>query len=370
MTDFSLRRLLVGAGTLVSAAAVLGAVMYSSAPRPASGSPATHAHHLTTITDNAPLPEARYAPGWQRLPSIARGPRQEHGTAALDGRVYVVGGIVPLPDGRVETTGRVEVYDPATREWADAAPLPVPMNHPNLATVGGRLLVLGGLSGGASWQAIGDSFAYDPATDRWAPLADVPPAMRRGSAAMGVHGDTVYLAGGMLTLTPGPGGLQDTVATVSAYHAPTGRWSTLASLPQARDHAGGAVVGGTFYVLGGRDRGQLNVRDEVFAMNLRSGRWSERSPMPTPRGGLATAAVGDRVYTFGGEGNPVPGSDHIFRETEVYDVRTDRWKKLAPMPLPRHGTAAVAIDGTIYIPGGGNRAGGAPVDVVDAYRPR
>lgn len=370
MTDFSVRRLSVGAGTLVSAAAVVGAVavVLPPAAQPAAGSPA--AHHLTTITANAPLPEAEYAVGWKRLPSIARGPRQEHGTAALDGRVYVVGGIVPTPDGRVETTGRVEVYDPATRAWTDAAPLPVPMNHPNLATVGGRLLVLGGLSGGASWQAIGDSFAYDPAADRWSRLGDVPPAMRRGSAATGVHGDTVYLAGGMLTLTPGPGGLQDTVATVSAYHVPTGRWATLTSLPQARDHAGGAVAGGTFYVLGGRDRGQLNVRDEVYALNLRSGRWSERSPMPTPRGGLATAAVGDRIYTFGGEGNPAPGSDHIFRETEVYDARTDRWKKLAPMPLPRHGTAAVAIDGTIYIPGGGNQAGGAPVDVVDAYRPR
>lgn len=37
-----------------------------------------------------------------------------------------------------------------------------------------------------------------------------------------------------------------------------------------------------------------------------------------------------RLHTFGGEGNPAPGSDHIFRETEVYDARTDRWKKLAP----------------------------------------
>uniref|UniRef100_UPI0035E2C464 kelch repeat-containing protein n=1 Tax=Actinophytocola algeriensis TaxID=1768010 RepID=UPI0035E2C464 len=73
---------------------------------------------------------------------------------------------------------------------------------------------------------------------------------------------------------------------------------------------------------------------------------------------------------FGGEGNPAPGSNHIFRETEVYDTRKDQWKKLAPMPLPRHGTAAAAIDGTIYIPGGGHQAGGAPVDVVDAYRPR
>jgi hypothetical protein len=40
------------------------------------------------------------------------------------------------------------------------------------------------------------------------------------------------------------------------------------------------------------------------------------------------------------------------------------------MPVPRHGTAAVAVGGTIYIPGGGDVAGGSPMDVNDAYRPR
>ncbi|SEQ48578.1 Kelch motif-containing protein [Lentzea xinjiangensis] len=40
------------------------------------------------------------------------------------------------------------------------------MNHPNVAAVDGRIYVIGGLSGGASWQALRDSYAYDPRTDR------------------------------------------------------------------------------------------------------------------------------------------------------------------------------------------------------------
>ncbi|MGW0486101.1 kelch repeat-containing protein [Nonomuraea sp. NPDC003214] len=102
-----------------------------------------------------------------------------------------------------------------------------------------------------------------------------------GSAAIGVRGTKVYLAGGMLTLTPGPGGLQDTVAT---YDVVSGRWEKLSDLPEARDHVGGAVIGSTFYVVGGRDRGQVNVRDTVYAFDLRTRRWSERAPMPTVRG--------------------------------------------------------------------------------------
>ncbi|WP_218148029.1 kelch repeat-containing protein [Lentzea xinjiangensis] len=35
-----------------------------------------------------------------------------------------------------------------------------------MAAVDGRIYVIGGLSGGASWQALRDSYAYDPRTDR------------------------------------------------------------------------------------------------------------------------------------------------------------------------------------------------------------
>ncbi|MFE2942037.1 Kelch repeat-containing protein [Streptomyces sp. NPDC059255] len=311
-----------------------------------------------------------YGRGWRPLAPIASGPRQEHSVAAIGEKVYVIGGIVADPAGGFTTTGRVEVYDTRRDMWSGAAPLPVAMNHPNVAAVGGRIYVLGGLSGGAAWQAVPDSFVYDPRTDRWTRLPSMPPGIERGSAAIGVHGTGIHLAGGMRALVPGAGGLQDTVDTVSSYDVVTGRWGTLPSLPQARDHVGGAVVGTVFYVLGGRDRGQVNVRDTVYAFDLRSRRWSERAPMPTARGGIATAGVGTKIYTFGGEGkHDDTDPNTVFAETEAYDTVRDRWQRLAPMPVPRHGTAAVAVAGTIHLPGGGIAGGGSPVDVNDAYRP-
>ncbi|MFF3243738.1 Kelch repeat-containing protein [Streptomyces sp. NPDC002870] len=339
-----------------------------------AAAPASRAYAHPGHTDHPtpggtpPAAEPSYGQGWRPLAPIAGGPRQEHSVAAVGGKVYVIGGI--LADPGFPTTGRVEIYDPRHDAWSAAAPLPVAINHPNLAAVGGRLYVLGGLSGGSSWQALRDSYVYDPRTDRWRRLSPMPAGFERGSAAVGVSGTKIYLAGGMRTLVPSPGGLQDTVDTVSAYDVVTGRWETLPSLPQARDHVGGAVVGSTFYVLGGRDRGQVNVRDTVYAYDLRSRRWSERAPMPTARGGIATAVVGRKIYTFGGEGK----HDHttpngVFAENEAYDTVHDRWRRLAPMPVPRHGTAAVAVGGTIHIPGGGTAGGGRPVDVNDAYRP-
>ncbi|GGP85898.1 Kelch repeat-containing protein [Saccharothrix coeruleofusca] len=328
-----------------------------------------HPGHGTPTNPPAAPTTPTYGNGWKPLAPIAGGPRQEHSVAALNGKVYVLGGIEPGAEGGVVTTDRVEVYDTRRDRWSEAAPLPVPMNHPNVAAVGGRIYVLGALSGGNSWQAMRDSYVYDPRADRWTRLAPMPAGTERGSAAMGVRGTKIYLAGGMRTLTPGPGGLQDTVDTVSSYDVVTGRWETLPSLPQARDHVGGAVVGNTFYVLGGRDRGQVNVRDTVYAFDFGTGRWTERAPMPTARGGIAAAAVGTKIYTFGGEGNPAEGSHSVFAENEVYDTARDSWQRLAPMAVPRHGTAAVAVGGTIHIPGGGTVGGAGPVDVNDAYRP-
>ncbi|MFD4673767.1 Kelch repeat-containing protein [Lentzea sp. NPDC058450] len=328
---------------------------------------AAHAHPDHPVAPPTPVVNPVYGAGWQLRAPIAGGPRQEHSVAALGRHVYVIGGIRPEGAG-VTTVADVEVYDTRADKWHRAAPLPVPMNHPNAVAVGGRIYVLGGLSGGASWQALPDSFVYNPVTDRWTKLPDMPKGFERGSAAMGVLGTRVYLAGGMRTLTPGPGGLQDTVADVHTYDVVTRRWATLPSLPEARDHVGGAVVGGTFYVVGGRDRGQVNVRDTVYAFSR--GRWTERAPMPTPRGGIASAVVGSKIYTFGGEGKVVDGVNTVFSETEAYDTRANRWEVLAPMPIPRHGTAAIGVADTIYIPGGGNRGGGAPMDVNDAYKPR
>ena len=199
----------------------------------------------------------------------------------------------------------------------------------------------------------------------------MPTKQARGSSAAAVNEGIIYLAGGMRRLELSGNFTQDTVGTVTAYDTRNGEWKVLPSLPDGRDHAGAAVYGDNFFVVGGRYRGQMNVRGTVFSLSLRRSEkgWSSRSPMPTPRGGLAAGLVGGKLYTFGGEGNPAEGSKGVFNETEAYDVRTDHWMRLPPMPVPRHGTSAVAVNGKIYIPGGGVEQGGGPVAMFDVFVP-
>ncbi|WP_437805864.1 Kelch repeat-containing protein [Sorangium sp. So ce1078] len=299
---------------------------------------------------------------WHELAPIAGGPRQEHGVVALDDRVYVIAGA----GGDQLNTGRVEVYDPGAGTWSEAAPLPVALNHPNVAAVGGKIYLLGGMIGEFPWTAVGDAFEYDPQTDAWTELEPMPEGTERGSAAVGASGTKIYLAGGLRSLSPR---FQDTVLEFSSYDVETGAWEALPDLPEPRDHVGGAVVGSTFYVLGGRANGQGNVKDTVFAYDLSAGAWSTRAPMPTARGGVAAAVKGETIYVIGGEGNQEPGSLGIFDDNEAYDAARDAWQVLEPMRTPRHGTGAVAVGSTIYVPGGGTQQGFGLTDVAEAFTP-
>ncbi|CAM1507615.1 Fc.00g072560.m01.CDS01 [Cosmosporella sp. VM-42] len=314
--------------------------------------------------------------GWNLLAPIPIAPRQEHTTVALsDTTLAILGGIVPSGDS-VTTTDMMQLYDIPTDAWRSAADIPMPLNHANAAVVNGKIYLLGGLAvlANGTWSAVPNSWVYDPEDDKWTPLTAMPNGAGRGSAAMGVYEDTIYVAGGMTILVPG--GYQNSITTVLAFNTTSGTWTSVPeaakNIPEGRDHSASAVIDSTFYILGGRNFGQYNGRGTVFSLNLESpteGWRTSAKSMPTPRGGISAGTIGKSVYIFGGEGNMAEGSDGVFNETEVFNSETERWNKLAPMKLPRHGTSAVAIGGRVYIPGGGVRVGGAPVSYTDAFYP-
>ena len=307
-------------------------------------------------------------PGWTEQAPIGRGPRQEESVTALGTDMYIIGGIpqqLPYP-----TLDWVEVFSTSSNEWRNASSLPVTINHGNVATVDGKIYILGGLNGTTDWLAIGDCYEYDPRHDTWKTLPPMPNGTARGASAVGVYGSTIYVAGGLVELNLITGA-QPTVATVSSYNTRTQEWTTLPSLPEGRDHVGGAVIGQIFYVVGGRINGVPNVRNTVFAMDLTCSNktWVEKATMPTARGGLSTGAIGCKIYTFGGEGDTAVVPNGVYDNVEVYDTVSDTWEKLPPMPFPRHGTNAASIGSKLHIPGGGNVTGAGAQARNDFFQP-
>ncbi len=300
--------------------------------------------------------DAPMATGWRELADVGGGAIQEIGVAALDGKIYIVGGF----DAGVEIGPRLQIYDPATDQWTSGRDLPEAVHHANVAAVGDKLYVVGAMQlAGFNFVAIGTVWEYDPMTDQWTEKQSMPAGTERGSAAVGVIDGVIYVAGGLR------GG---SVADFSRYDPVADQWEDLPDLPEPRDHLVGASVGHAFYAIGGRNGGITALRGRVDVFDPNGGSWSSGAEMITPRGGAAAGVVDGQILVVGGEGN-AGASSGVFEQVESYDPTADQWTSLAAMRTPRHGMGAAAVGDTLYVPGGATQQGFGAVAALEALTP-
>jgi N-acetylneuraminic acid mutarotase len=133
-----------------------------------------------------------------------------------------------------------------------------------------------------------------------------------------------------------------------------------------------AAINGKIYVVGGRTGpGFLAERlDLVEIYDPKTRRWTKGAPLPVRRAGIMGATVNGCMFVLGGEGERT----HVLGltpNTYGYNPRTDRWTKLPDLPIGIHGlTGSAVVGGQIYLPGGGLTMGGdAPTNVTQIYRP-
>ncbi len=288
---------------------------------------------------------------WESKPA-APAPRQEAAFAELDGKFHLAGG---FEYGGADSA-RHEIYDIAAESWTVATPLPEPAHHLVGAGLNGKMYFFGGLQT-LAFNVANHLWEYDPATRLWALKAGLPADRARGAGAIAVHGGRLIYVGGLR------GGAA--VAQVDAYDPAANAWTPLPDMPTPRDHLGVAVIGDTLYAVGGR---QASFETEIAAteaLDLKKGTWrTGLARIPTLRAGFATAAVDGEIVTVGGE-----GPEGVYDEVEAYDPATDRWRALAPSPIPRHGVQGAAHGGGIWLAGGGTDLLVAATDSLDVLYP-
>ena len=251
--------------------------------------------------------------------------RQELATAALNGKIYVIGGY----NENTVSTDTVEIYDPATNKWTSAHPIPFALNHNSAAVAAGKLYSFGGLSKQA--------FVYDPVSDTWSAVASMN-SIHDATPAVGVINDKIYVAGGVNLLGT-------STREVEVYDPVTNSWTGLASMHVARNHVSGGVINGKFYAVGGRGSTDAETDFEVY--DPQTNNWSTLPNIPTGRSGTAAGVIKGELYVFGGETPNV-----VHGEVEAYNPDSNSWRRLPDMPTPRHGIWASVIGTTIYLPGG------------------
>ena len=248
--------------------------------------------------------------------TLARMPteRQEHSTAVLNGKIYVIAGY----DSNGVPSRDVDAYNPATNTWKTLSPIPLPNHHGAAAAAAGKLYAFGGIGH--------ETFVYDEVNNSWSNVA--PSISGHWAGAVGVINDKIYVAGG------GDG--------VEVYDPATNTWTILASMNVARNHCAGGVIDGKFYVAAGRSSPEAETALEVY--DPQTNIWTVLAPMPTARSGVAAGVANGELYVFGGE-----GMLGMYPHVEVYNPTTNSWRRIQNMQVTRHGIWGSVIGNRIYI---------------------
>ena len=231
-------------------------------------------------------------------------------------------------------------------------------------TVGGVGNTIVGAYGGASTGDTNQTFLYNIANNSWSSAAAAPlPA--RSEAAYGemTHAGFLYVIGG----GNNSGGV---LADLQRYDAVTNTWLTLTSMPTARAGAAASVVDDTIFVIGGRlsapgpcSGGPYLATVEKY--DIDSDTWTTVAPLPSPRSDLTAVAHGGKIFVFGGCTGTV-STPSVTGEVDMYDPQTNTWTTgLAAMPTARTSLAAGHSGNKVYAIGGWD--GFSPLSVNEVY---
>lgn len=268
--------------------------------------------------------------------------RTEVAAARIGRSIYVVGG---FDKATGESTGALERYDIRDDRWTRLRSMPLGLNHPTAAALGGRLYVHGGYRARRDLTSASKRlYVYTPGTGRWRRLPDA--RQERAAHALVALGRRLYAFGGRSETGE--------LRSMEVYDPRRRSWAPGRRLiGPARDHMTGVAAGGYVYALAGRDlAGPGNLRS-AERYDPRRGRWHLLPPMSKARGGIASAAVsGGRVVVFGGE-----EAAGTIAEVEIYEPKAGRWRALPPMRTPRHGLGGVSLRNRVYAIEGGPQPG-------------
>ena len=174
-------------------------------------------------------------------------------TAVVDGKIYLIGGII-IHGERVDEkifTGLVEVYDPLTNTWEKRADMPTARALTDAVVVDDKVYVIGGQK---TWVALDvpglfvrSIEEYNPQTDTWRQLPEM--SIFKGRFSTVAVDKKIYTIGGR-KLENGHKYTSD----VDVYNPITNKWHKVEPMTSLRTTTP-VVVNGTIYVLGGIQAG-------------------------------------------------------------------------------------------------------------------
>ncbi len=230
---------------------------------------------------------------WTTAPALP-GPAVENpAVAAYDGELYVFGGSTAAFSGAVSNAA---VFDPATGEWTPLAEMPTARGGATAQALDGRIYVAGGID--PSGASVSTVEAFDSGSGHWDPAA--PMGTRRDNPGSAALDGMLYVFGGRTRDADGTE-VNGTLATVEMYDPATDSWTARAPMPTGRRTMAVGTLNGRAQLIGGERKpsppGTFAANEEY---DPQADTWGALTPEPTPRHGAVAGTIGGMVYVVGG----------------------------------------------------------------------
>ncbi|XP_053171566.1 kelch-like protein 10 [Scomber japonicus] len=192
--------------------------------------------------------------------------------AVLNGCIYAMGGY----NGHAYYN-TVECYRQETNQWTMAPPMRTKRCGASSATLNGKIYMCGGFNGRRS---LSSAECYDPETRQWTLISH----MRNSRSGLGVvaYKDCIYAVGGTFTGT-------SHLCSAEAYNPQTNRWHAVPSMSAPRSYFGIEVVDEQLFVVGGFNG--VNTMMSVERYDEEAGMWYDASNTRVPCSGLSCSVL-------------------------------------------------------------------------------
>jgi len=272
-----------------------------------------------------------------------------------NGELIVAGGIARKAAAPYFTK-RVLAYCPNTNTWREHSVLPEARHHAALVSADSRLFLMGGFNGSITqiWRMQDTVLEFDK--NEWKPVITLPNKQAEGVIATSPQ-KRIHVVTGQ-----SPKGLANSkrshhkeVHTHWSWKPGESVWQDHAPIPTARNSATGGWIKDELIVTGGRTSAGNLSSTEIY--NLKTDKWRSAAPLPLPQAGTASVVVDDGLIVFGGE--IFTPEAKVFKEVWCYSISKDTWQALPNMRTPRHGLGAVKFGSKVYVVGGATEPAGS-----------
>ncbi|MFC4094728.1 malectin domain-containing carbohydrate-binding protein [Euzebyella saccharophila] len=257
-------------------------------------------------------------------------------------KLYVLGGF----KRGIKVVPETEIYNVPNDSWQIGASMPLPVTHTAAVATGDEIWLIGGFAGDNPGVATNVVQIYNVLTDSWRMGPELPRDM--GSGATALLGDKIYHFGGLL---PDRQTVVGDHLVLDLKNEEAG-WSSLAPMPEPRNHHSGIALNGLIYAIGGQvgHDGPRYDTKFVHAYNPTTDQWTRLADLARPRSHFKAATTwhNGKILISGGVQNGV-----VIPDISEYDAATNSWSEICKLPGNGLEEAAVqAFDNELIVAGG------------------